>query len=237
MTSTRNAQSASLIPIFVAVLIVIASAQSRVGPSERQQFPPRDESASAPGFTPFLARFRKALAEKSVDSLLSMINADIRPSPFGDDRLIGRVAFRKYHRLDDPKSEFWMNMRSLLDGAGAVDGCNGPTQECQVSYPFWLTRVPPEFDKLDHVVVLQNASMYERPAPAASVVERLNYELVRRVTEHQRLKPEGWEEIELFDGRKGFVRSSDVYRFTSWRMTFVRQANGTWILWDFLAGD
>ena len=69
------------------------------------RIPPQDESVRAPGFRDFLEGFRKALNQRDAAALLPMVDPEIVSEPFGD-QLVGREAFRKYHRLDDRTSEF-----------------------------------------------------------------------------------------------------------------------------------
>jgi hypothetical protein len=213
-----------------------ANAQTGWAPAPIRLFP-QDESSAAPAFGVFIERFRKAVAARDPGSLLSMVHPDIVSEPFGD-ALHGRASFRSYHGLDDPKSTFWATIAELLQGAAAVDGCSNPDEQCRVAYPYWSTRLPDDLDALEHFVVrTQDAAVYRTPRRGAAVIARVSYEVVRRPDALSQEPEEGWEEVVLWDGRRGFLREQDLHRPIGYRMTFIRREDGTWVLGNYVAGD
>jgi hypothetical protein len=138
----------------------------------------------------------------------------------------------------DRTSEFWVIVEDLLGKGAAVDGCDDPNDQCRVSYPYWLERYPTHLTRSSHLIVnAANLPMREKPSDAARTVTQLSYDVVRRVTVQPNPPPDGWTEVELLDGQRGFIRSERLYRTTGYRMTFTRLSAGTWFLASFLAGD
>ena len=232
------ARTVCVVILGMQTLATCAATQQTFDVSERLRFPPNDESSNAPGFRAFISRFRKAVDDRDVKTVLVMTSPEIGPSPFGDDSRQGREAFRKYRRLDDRQSEFWSVVPRLLEKGGAVQGCDEPRDQCRVSYPFWNARVPLKFDGFDHFVVQhENVALYEVPSTQGRVVEKLSYELVRRVIDQTKAPTEGWQQVALLDGRKGFVQVTDLHSLVGYRMTFARLPDGNWMLWSFISGD
>jgi len=164
---------------------------------------------------------------------------DRAASSVGSDD-VGPSAFRKHHRLDDRSSEFWTIAENLLRNGSTFSGDCSIPDGCYVTYPFWSDGFPDQdLDSFYHMVVRrENVPMYATPRADAPVIERLSYEIVRRVIDQSKPLDEAWTQIALLDGRTGAVRTSDLYNPTfGYRMTFVRSANGTWVLGAFLAGD
>lgn len=212
-------------------------AQPRL-PGQRMQLVPQDESAQAPNFVAFLARFRQVVERRDVSPLLAMMSREITPEPFGDNALIGRDAFRKYHSLDDPKSKFWSVVTDLLGKGAAVEGCKEaePGAQCQVTYPYWSKRFPD--DRLDRsyyrIVRDESVPMYDAPSSSAKVVQHLSYEIVLRVADTTL----EWKEVSLLDGQRGFVRVERLYDpATGYRMSFRRLDTGFWVLEALVVGD
>lgn len=239
----RTIRNIVVLALWVSTLAVQAPIYALAQPvaqRQRLQLVPQDESARAPGFVAFLARFRQAVESRDVRSLLAMVHENITPAPFGDNPLRGRDAFRKYNALDDPASEFWSVVKDLLAKGAAAEHCDDPdpNAQCHVRYPYWSARFPNQLDRSEHLIVRdENVPMYEAARSDSKVVERLTYEVVRRVIDQTKSPIEGWEEVSLLDGRRGFIREERLYRTSGYRMTFVRQDDGSWVLGDFLSGD
>jgi hypothetical protein len=223
----------------VVVLLVFgphtcAQAQGLATWAQRRQLPPQDETAKAPGFAPFLARFKEAIRRRDAASLLSLVHEGIVQDPFGDP-VRGREAFRKHRALDDRTSEFWVIVEGLLEKGAAVDGCNDPSDRCRVSYPYWFERYDGPGDL---IVDGENVPMREKPSDRAEVVMRLSYDVVREATAQGNPPPDGWTAVRLLGWGGGFIRSERLYNLSrGYRMMFLRLDTGTWVLSSFLAGD
>jgi hypothetical protein len=193
---------------------------------------PRAEDVRAPGFAPVIARFRAAVRAKDVDAILSMMTNDILPS-FGSETR-GPKAFRDEWKIDSPTSEFWSMADEVLSGGSALEGPCEATGVCDVLYPFWARPFADDFDRLGHLVVRgSNVPMYSRPRAGGRAVATLSYDVVKSVDDQP-----NWTEIELQDGRRGFVRAESLYDLAFGpRMAFSRTADGRWVLGEFIAGD
>ena len=82
--------------------------------------------------------------------------------------------------------------------------------------------------------------MYAQPQASAPVVERLSHDVVKVLADPDSSLPESerWAQIELPDGRAGFVNDRLLYNPAGgYRMQFVRDDRGEWRMTVFIAGD
>lgn len=220
----------------VGLVLTVTCAQAQQPNGQRMRVPPRDESERAPGFREFIERFRRALEQRDAATLLSMVDTEIISDPFGD-QLVGRDAFRKHNNLDDRDSEFWTRVSEILRLGAGVEGCETPQAYCRVKVPYWTERLT-DLDSYDYSIARnENVPLYTAPKADAAIVERLSYDVVKHVEKYSQGPLEGWEEVQLMDGRRGFIREGDLYRRTGLRMWFAREDDGSWILRNLVSGD
>ena len=82
--------------------------------------------------------------------------------------------------------------------------------------------------------------MYSQPAASASIVERLSYDVVKVLADPDSSLPgdERWAQVELPDGRAGFVNDRLLYNPAGgYSMQFIRNVRDEWRMTVFIAGD
>jgi hypothetical protein len=238
-TVCRNTNRGCLL---VAVLAIVGAAHAQPGP--RVRLVPHDDAAHAPGFAPVLARFRKAVQDRNAAEVLAITS----PSPlFSNPDVIDagtRAGFRRFWKLDDPKSDFWTEAEQLLRVGGSSAG-GDCADGCEVWYPSWEVAFPDDLDPVDYAVVTGNdVPVYELPRAGSRVLTRLTYDVVKLLVEGDR-----WTRIVLPDGREGYVdgavagRVAGAAKYMLWspqggsEMGFYRRNNGPWLLTVFYAPD
>ena len=205
---------------------------------ERLRLVPQNEAEFAPGFAPVAARVAAAVRARDANAILAIVSDDVQMVPGGDER--GREAFRRHWNLDDRSSRFWTSVEEILAGGSSFDGeCDNPEVTCYVTYPYWSERFPDRLDRLYYLVIHRaDAPLYAQPRAGAAVVDRLSYDVVRRVFDSDVASSETWTEVVRLDGRRGFVRTSDTYNPTfGVRMIVQRSASGAWEVVGVIAGD
>jgi len=107
--------------------------------------------------------------------------------------------------------------------------------------PYWWANFPGDLDPIEHRVARgDDVPMYSQPAASAPIVERLSYDVVKVLADPDPSLPEDarWAQVELPDGRAGFVNDRLLYNPAGgFRMQFVRDGRGEWRLTVFIAGD
>jgi hypothetical protein len=213
------------------------AAQSR---EVRLRIVPRNEAAQAPGFAQVMARFAAAVEARDVATVLSM-TSDTPQYLFGGEEP-GLDAFREHWNMDDPSSEFWRAAEDLLtDGSTVAPTCAEPKDECYVWFPYWWANFPGDLDPIPHRIARgDDVPMYSRPAASAPIVERLSYDVVKVLADPDPSLPdnERWAQVELPDGRAGFVNDRLLHSPAGgYRMQFIRNARDEWRMTVFIAGD
>lgn len=205
----------------VALVVILPAAQAL--PALR----PVDDGPQDHDFLTFRAGLRQTVERRDTSSLLEVVHPGIRNS-FGDDD--GIDAFRRRWRPDEPDSELWQELGSVLALGGTFD-----TPDVFVA-PYVFSRWPREFDAFAHVVLV-GADVRLRTAPdsQARVSAVLSYAILR-LGGDRGYPQRPWTSVQLPDGRSGFVSSDLVRSPIDYRAYFVRSA-GRWKLTVLIAGD
>ena len=209
---------------FLAIA-VFTGGSSRAGgsgqPSAVRHCAPVDEAAQTPDFFSFRARLQQAVAARDIDAILDVVASDIRIS-FGPEN--GFEAFRREWRVNDPESPLWLELGTVLSLGGYFEKANAFV----APYTF---RCGSAFDDL--VVTGHNVNVRASPSPTAAVLRTLSFAVVRG---HARGSGDGWSEVRLPDGQKGFIASQYVRSPIDYRAYFVRFGS-SWRMALFVAGD
>lgn len=188
---------------------------------------PVDEAARQPDFLSFRNSLQAAVAERDVEVLLRSVHPDIR-NTFGDDN--GIEAFRRLWRLDEPDSDLWAELGTVLRLGGTFEGPDSFVA------PYVFSHWRGEFDAFDHVAVIgSTVRVRSAPTTESAILTTLSYQILR-LGGDRGYPQRPWTAVLLPDGREGFVAASLVRSPVDYRAYFVR-TDERWQMTLFVAGD
>jgi hypothetical protein len=213
------------------VVILLSVSHAETTSAQLAKLYPVDEAASNPSFFSFRARLLKAVHERDVNYLMSIVSPNIR-NTFGDNN--GAAEFRKMWRLDRPNSEIWKELLAVLSFGGKFEG------KQTFMAPYVYSNFPENLDAFeDGVIVGENVRVRREPNLRATVIKSLSFDIVK-VTEWTPKKAHGeksgWIAVQLADGQRGFVSEDFIRSSVDYRAIFEKQGD-KWIMTAFIAGD
>jgi hypothetical protein len=150
---------------------------------------------------------------------------------FGDSP--GKVSFAAYWKLDDPKSEFWPALQSVLSMGGTFLRQGGKRMFCA---PYVFSQFPSELDPMKFLVVVhQDAALRAEPSLKSPVVRTTSYELVEAIGQDP-LNGAAWVHVKTSAGEKGYLPRDAVRSPLEARACFVFKG-GRWLIASFVRGD
>ena len=193
------------------------------------KLPPIDETTMDTSFVAFQRQLVKAITERDAVSLMAMVSPQIRSS-FGEGG--GKKEFGIYWKLDKPKeSELWAKL-----GEAVKLGCARMPNSPEYAAPYVYARFPDEYDSFDHLaVVLADAKLYAQPRIGSTIVESLQWDILKRGDEKTKA-PAGWVKVQTLKGRIGWVQTSAVRSPIDYRAIFEKRS-GKWWMTAFVSGD
>lgn len=216
---------------FTTIVFVFGCSTAKPTSAQIGKLYPVDEAASNPSFFTFRARLLKAVNERDVAYLMSIVSANIR-NTFGDNN--GAAEFRKMWRLDRPNSEIWKELTAVLSLGGKFEG------KQTFMAPYVYSNFPENFDAFeDWVIIGENVRVRREPNMRATVIKTLAFDVVK-VTDSRPTKARGeksgWIAVQLADGQPGFVNEVFIRSGVDYRAIFEKQGD-KWIMTAFIAGD
>ncbi|MDQ4087912.1 MAG: hypothetical protein M3177_07895 [Pseudomonadota bacterium] len=189
--------------------------------------PPIDECASDPSFATFRDGLRQAVARRDRDALLASVSDDILVN-FGGDA--GPREFAAAWGLDRPAtSELWQELEAVLSL-----GCARAEDGSFWAPSLYLQRGEVDEDPYFTLVVIRPGAPLHASADAASpIVARLEWDVLQLEADDG---ADQWLPVTWRDGRRGYVRDSDVRSRFDYRAGFERRG-GRWVMTSFVAGD
>lgn len=195
-----------------------SSAQRR-----ERQLMPVDDAVKQPEFFTFRARLQSAVARRDIEAIVSMSSSGIRQS-FGGDG--GAASWRR--ALAAANSPIFGDLAEALALGGTF------TSADQFVAPYVYSTWPDDVDAFSHVAIVGDRVAVRAEASARSaLVTTLSYALVPVGPAGEK---DGMSEVQLADGRRGFVATRFLRSSVGHRALFTR-ANGQWLLAAFVAGD
>jgi hypothetical protein len=192
---------------------------------------PVDEGSQSPSLQAFRRQLMEALAKKDAAFVKSILDPQVEVS-LGDD--VGPESFVQFWQLDRPEtSHLWEELSAVLSLGGRL--IRESARE-EFWAPYIFTDFPDGLDPFSHGVITgSDVPVRRAPDPAAEVIMRLSYDIVRMPPDSQ--TPQGWVKIATLQGREGYVRPREVRSPVAHRAGFVQDRGGDWRLAVFVAGD
>jgi hypothetical protein len=204
-----------------AILAHIAGAQAQ----NVRVLKPVDEAAKNPSFLEFRTRLKAIVARQDTSALLEIVHPNIRAS-FGSHS--GIEAFTDLWKLNQPNSELWKELGTVLALGGSFDWPSSFTA------PYTFSRWPEDLDSFEFMAVVgSNVRIRTRPSTDAPILATISYALLEGDPD---AKPvEGWTAVQ-FSGKRGYISSRYVRSPVDYRANFLYE-QGRWRLVFFVAGD
>ena len=222
--------------LFAAILIFVFST---VGAAQPEYYvTPVDEGKKDASFNAFREKFIVAVKRRDVKFLLDTLDRNVKGSFGGDE---GIEDFKKLWKLDQPNSELWNELLTVLTNGGNFIK-DTETRNKQFCAPYSFTVFPPDLDAFEYQMIFgSNVNLRARPDAKASAIAKLSYNVVKVDYENSVKKPKSedaysWLKIETLGGKKGFVSAEFVRSPIDYRGCFEK-INGKWKMTFFLAGD
>ena len=218
----------------IAVALLMFWASSVVGqiPSQARKLYPVDDAVRDPSFFTFRSQLLQALQRRDTTYLYSVMAPQIKNSFGGDDSIAG---FKRLWKIEQANSPVWEQLTQVLSMGGKLAG---NTFTAGYVFSHW----PDAIDAFEFVAITgQNVSVRSEPSATATRIASLSFDIValkdwQDLSEEGRLTADTWAQLELGDGRNGWVYGRYVYSPVGYRAMFEKRY-GRWLLVFLLAGD
>lgn len=219
-------------PVMLVLLSIAAPVPQEPPPaSRRYQLFPVDDGSKDTSFLQFRERLLKALKERDVNFVISVLDPAIRCSLGGGDG--GPQEFRDYWKLQAPgTSELWRELTTVLSMGGKLDRLD---DHLQFTAPYTFSHYPQHFDAFESLAIIRpRVNLRARPNLTSPVVTALDYDVVHTV---DNWRPEVvWTRVRTPEGRTGYVMSRYLRSAIDYRAMFSN-AGGRWRMTMLIAGD
>jgi hypothetical protein len=156
-----------------------------------------------------------------------VVHQDIKNGFGGDD---GIEAFKRLWRLEQPDSELWRELGSVLALGGSFE------EPDTFVAPYVFSRWPQEFDAFDHVALVgSNVRIRSAPKADAHILETHSFTILR-LGRQGGYRQGPWTAVALSDARSGFVASELTRSPVDYR-AFFTVVDGRWQMTMLVAGD
>ncbi len=224
MTKDNVCVVRDLMRSLAACLVAIALIGTTTAAQRRERpLMPVDDAVKQPEFFTFRARLQSAVARHDVEAVVGMSSPGIRQS-FGGDG--GAASWRRV--LSAPNSTLFGDLAEALALGGTF------TSADQFVAPYVYSTWPEDIDAFSYVAIVgDRVAVRAEPSARSALVTTLSYALVPVGSAGEK---DGMTEVQLADGRRGFVASRFLRSSVGHRALFSK-ANGQWQLAAFVAGD
>lgn len=194
---------------------------------------PVDEGEKDKSFNTFRAKLIEAVKKHDKKYLLGVLDPNIKVS-FGGDG--GIADFKKFWKIDSPKSKLWDELLTALSNGGVFFDKNTFTA------PYSFEAFPDDLDAFEHQVIFgNNVNLRAKPDVSAEVITQLSYNVVKvdfknSVGKNNEEQSYAWLKVETLGGKKGFVSAEFVRSPIAYRAIFTKE-KGKWKMTAFVAGD
>jgi len=187
------------------------------------RFAPHDDCAQVPGAAAFRASLLQAVDARDGNALAALAADDIRLD-FGDGGGIAELR----ERLADPDWGLWGELGEVLRLGCAANEQGG------ITIPWIADQDLAGRDPFSSMLVTGEAvPVRSAPDPAAVPIRVISWDLVQI----ESLRPDAaFQQVELPDGRRGFVATTSLRSPVDYRLT-ASSRNGKWSITSFVAGD
>lgn len=233
-TARLRGRLAAVAAIFTGVLVAAPPATLAGDPYPRVQLVPQDKAISDPSFAAFRKKLDATVAAKDASALRSILAPGVVVS-FGGES--GPDAFFERWKPTEPSAELWPLLAKLLSLGSTVEKSD---EGVTATYPYAYAAFPDDLDAFTSGVITgRGVKVREKPDETAAVVTQLDHDVVK--VPDWKFDPQTgtsppWIEVELWNGKSGFVAKSMIRSPGDYRAGFTKQG-GAWKLTYLVAGD
>ena len=217
--------------LIIALLVFPVAGQNR-------KLYPVDEAANDRSFKVFRDKLLAAARRKDKEFILSILDPKIQLS-FGGHS--GVKDFKEMWKIDDPNSELWNELTTILGLGGAFQTIEGHKEFVA---PYVTSQWPDsqDLDAFEYVAVIgTNVRLRAAPGLDAPVLTSLSYDIIKLVDSQppgDRLQKDGfsWVKVLTAKGTQGYVADKYIRSPIAYRAYFSK-IKGSWRMTVFLAGD
>ena len=230
MKNKNNFIGLFLLPLFILATFLNTSAQERY-------VRPLDGGKTNASFNAFRNKLIEAINKRDKNCVISILDRNITNS-FGGTGGINE--FKKMWKINDPKSDLWDELLTVLTNGGAF--YKEAESKGIFCAPYSFMAFPEDLDSFEYLVIFgNNVNLREKPNTSAKVVSQLSYNIVKvdyqnsiqnKTKENEYI----WLKIETLGGKKGYVSADFVRSPIDYRACFEKK-NGQWKMTVFVAGD
>jgi len=217
----------------IVMVIVLATPGS---PGQHAKVLPFDEAVKDQSLLAFRSNLLRMIRNRDSAGLMRLIHEDTQIS-FGGS--IGPKDFIEWWHPEDRNGKLWKELETILKMGGGFSS-EGAFVAPYVSAAHW----PDEFDEFEYSTITgKNVPCYPAPNQDKKPIRTLSFDIVRTLvndtnfSEFKRLETLGWRQIEMLDGKVGYVRSKYVRSCIDQRIYFTKGSDGKWFISAFIAGD
>ncbi len=225
--------------MFSINLSLIAPGEAKTVIFKKFQLMPKDDSVSDKDFSRFIAKFKKDVKDRNIESLKKSIAADIVYSYGEDDGIKG---FMKSWELDrnSKNSGFWDEMGKILSLGSAYNN----EEKTAHAFPYLFVTFPPDYDSFEYAAVTgKKVNVRKTPSSKSAVIETVDYEIVKQINvepDPKKEKIDGytgiWVNVMTASGNTGYIFSRHLHSPIGYRAIFEKQGK-SWKLTAFVSGD
>ena len=206
-------------------------------PSQAMKLRPADDAAKDPSFFTFRAQLIQALSRRDTTYLYSIMAEDMK-NPFGTAD--GIPAFKQFWGLEQNdstpgESPLWEVFTKVLSLGGRL---RGDVFQAPYISAFW----PEAVDPYEFVAIVgEKVGVRASPDNTSMRIDELSFDIVgfkewKGLDAKSLPAADAWANVELGDGRTGWIHHRFAYSPTGWRAFFVKRS-GRWVLTMLVAGD
>ncbi len=194
---------------------------------------PVDEGRKDASFVSFRQKLTEAIKKRDRKFILGILDRNIKNS-FGGDG--GIEEFKETWKIDNPKSEFWNKMLTVITNGGVFF-----SKDTFIA-PYSFERFPKNLDAFEHQVIFgSNVNLRSQPEISSKLISQLSYNVIKvdyekSVKERSNENKYLWLKVETLSGKKGFIKAKYVRSPIDYRAIFEKN-NGKWKMGAFISGD
>ncbi len=209
---------------FVWALLLTCALGQTISSQGAAKLLPVDDASQDSAFLTYRRDLLNVVQARNSSRLVALLGPSVRDESAQD------VPRESFVRLFTPAdSSYWSGLETALALGGTMS--HGGSRFCA---PYVFSAYPREFpealraEEAPWVITGAGVNLRQKPEPAAKVVGKLSYDLVKMLAP----APFGWVQIETLDGKSGFVARAFIRSKDELHACFEKGTTG-WAMIEF----
>ncbi len=218
------------------VIIIFLLFSNPILGQKRIQFPPIKDSITDNSLQIFIDTLKEIILRKD-KKIYTLISTKIIN---GFEVNIDGIKYFKTIWAPLNKSELWNVLHKIMFFGGQYyTAFDSNTKDATTYiYPYFFDKqIEGEKNYYElNVVDGENINIVEAPKENSNIILRCTYEVVRQSESTNHLNKNGWYFVQTLDNKyKGYIKGTQMYNFSDYRMT-IRKQKGTWKITSLVSG-